>query len=230
MKSKNIAIASIALIATLAGANSAIAATFNATADRTSGLASVGDKVNVTLTDIPAEQGVYVRLCAGSLTDVATARPANCFGQGAWVSTSAAAQAQGAGDASKVVSLAVQAQFTSGSTAVDCTLQACGIHIRRDHMGGATDYSLDRFIPVSFGVAAVAKTSATLSAGKVNFEIVGQKGKLVSFKYGSKAIEKRVTSDDFKASMAVASNTKTLNVSISVAGKALFSKKLTLTN
>ena len=230
MKINKSLIASIAIVASLVTSQSAQAATFNATADRATGLQIAGDTVNVTLTDVPAEQGVYVRLCAGTLAEAATARPANCFGQGAWVSTSVAAQAQGAGDAAKVVALAVKAQFTSGSTNIDCTLQACGIHIRRDHMGGSTDFSLDRFIPVTFGTAALSNTSAELKAGKVSFEVVGQKGKLVVFKFGNKTFTRLASSDDYKTSASVGSSTKSVTVSISVAGKALLNKKLKASN
>lgn len=229
MKNKKSLIAVLAIASTLLTGLSANAAGFSVAADRTANLAIAGDTVNVTLTGVPAEQGVYVRLCQGTLAEVATARPAICFGQGSWVSTSATAISQGAGDATKPVALAVKAQFTSGTTAVDCTVQACGIHIRRDHMGGATDYSLDRFIPVTFGAAAAATTGASYQAGKVSFEVVGQNGKNLTFKYGTKTNVKKATSNDYKVTFSLTGSAETLQVSIKAASKTLFSKKLTLT-
>lgn len=231
MKKTTKLITGLALIASVLTPATAHADAFTISADRSSNLAIAGDKVNVTITGLPADEGVYVRLCAGTTAEVATARPANCFGQGSWVSLSAAAQQQGAGDASKPVELAVMAKFTSGSTAVDCTVQACGIHVRRDHMGGATDFSLDRFIPVTFGAAAAApKTSAVFKAGKVSFEVVGQNGKSLVFKYGSKTATRKATSDDYKVSFAFAGTAKTLIVSVKASGKTVLSKKLSATN
>jgi len=225
---KKIAIVSALLVATsLFGASAAQAGTFAATANKAVGLNPVGDTVIVTLTDVPADQGVYVRLCAGTMAEVATGRPTNCFGQGNWVSTNAAALGQGATDATKPVELAVMAKFTSGTTAIDCTIQACGIHIRRDHMGGATDYSLDRFIPVTFAAAApVAVTSASLKAGKVSFEVVGQIGKSLVFKYGTKTVTKKAISDDYKVSFTVASATKSIAVSVKAGTKTLLAKTI----
>lgn len=230
MKKSKTLVASIALAAAVLAPTAAHADTFAVSADRTSNLAIAGDKVYVTLSGVPADQGVYVRLCAGTVAEVSTARPANCFGQGSWVSLSTAAQQQGAGDASKPVELALMAKFTSGSTSVDCTVQACGIHVRRDHMGGATDYSLDRFIPVTFGAAAVVTNGVTYKTGKVSFEIVGQSGKSLTFKYGSKTVVKKATSDDYKISFAVAGSANSLTVSVKSASKTLLSKKVALTN
>ena len=76
MKNKKSLIAVLAIASTLLTGLSANAAGFSAAADRTANLAIAGDTVNVTLTGVPAEQGVYVRLCQGTLAEVATARPA----------------------------------------------------------------------------------------------------------------------------------------------------------
>lgn len=218
-----VAVATAALTPTAAQAD-----TFAVSADRTSNLAIAGENVSVTVSGIPADRGVYVRLCAGTLAEASVARPANCFGQGSWVSLSSVAQQQGAGDASKPVVLAVIAKFTVGSTAVDCTVQACGIHVRRDHMGGATDYSLDRFIPVTFGAAALATTKGSYKVGKVTFEIVGQNGKLLSFKYGNKTVVKKATSDDYKVTFVVTGRAKTISVIVKADNKTLLARKLLL--
>ncbi|MFM5951187.1 MAG: hypothetical protein ACKOOE_01070 [Micrococcales bacterium] len=191
----------------LAGASvvPANATAFSVSADRTSGLTAAGDTVNVTLTGVPADQGVYVRLCKGTLAEVSQARPTQCFGQGAWVSLSATQQQYGAGNAANPVALAVQAQFDS----VDCTVDACGIHIRRDHNGGSSDYSLDRFIPVTFGsptVSAPAPTNSVARAhGKISFTIVNKKGKTVTVWVGARKVVKKITSNNFVVTVPASS-------------------------
>jgi hypothetical protein len=130
-------------------------------ADKSTNLIAAGDTVVVSLANIPTDAGLYVRLCQGTPADAMKGRPANCFGQDAWVSTLAASKAQGAADATQPIKLAVKAQFTSGANNVDCLTQACLIHIRRDHMA-PTDFSLDRVIPVTFAAAA-AETKAPVA-------------------------------------------------------------------
>ncbi|MEN9606962.1 MAG: hypothetical protein RL605_790 [Actinomycetota bacterium] len=203
-KNKYAALAALALAAatSLAAVASAHADTFSVTADRSQHLTVVGDKVTVTLAGIPAGQGVYVRLCKGAMADVMKGRPTLCFGQGAWVSTDAAQLAFGAGDATKPVVLAVQSAFTSNGTAVDCQVDACGIHIRRDHMGGSTDFALDRFIPVTFGTAPAPAAVASVKAGKVQITVANAKGNQATFVVGGKKYVRNVTNDSFVFSVA----------------------------
>ena len=173
---------------------------FSVSADQSANLVAAGDTVTVTLTGLPADQGVYVRLCKGTLAEVTQARPTQCFGQGAWVSLSGTQQGYGAGNAANPIALAVQAQFD----AVNCLVDACGIHIRRDHNGGSSDYSLDRFIPVTFGVTTSAPTlhnSITRSGGKVIFTIVNKRGKNVVVWVGARRVVKHVTSKSFTISL-----------------------------
>lgn len=177
------AITATALVLATAIAGPAQAADFSVSADKSTNLIAAGDTVVVSLANIPTDAGLYVRLCQGTPADAMKGRPANCFGQGAWVSTLAASKAQGAADATQPIKLAVKAQFTSGANNVDCLTQACLIHIRRDHMA-PTDFSLDRVIPVTFVAeaapapvakkpmtkaqmkAAIAKKKAALAAAK----------------------------------------------------------------
>ncbi len=201
MKNKMYAASAITAVALLGGLFGAVAPasadSFSVSADKSKYLTAAGDKVTVTLSGVPAGQGVYVRLCKGSLADVTKARPTACFGQGAWVSTDATQLGFGAGDATKPVVLAVQAQFTSAGTAVDCTVDACGIHIRRDHNGGGADFSLDRFIPVTFGAAPVATAQASLAAGKVSVTVANAKGNKVTFVVAGKKYVRNVTADSY---------------------------------
>lgn len=182
----------------------ASATAFSVSADKSTNLVAAGDTVTVTLTGVPADQGVYVRLCKGTLAEVSQARPTQCFGQGAWVSLSATQQGYGAGNAALPVALAVQAQFDS----VDCQVDACGIHIRRDHNGGSSDYSLDRFIPVTFASvsssAPVLHNSVSRSGGKILFTIVNKKGKTVTLWVGTRRVVKKITSNEFTVSVPAA--------------------------
>jgi len=152
-----VAIAALTAVSALVATAPAQAADFGVSADKTQNLAVAGDTVTVTALNIPAGEGIYLRLCAGTLADAAKGRPVDCVGMDktVWASTDPASLAQHASDATKPLQVPVVAQFTSGSNTIDCTKVACGIHVRRDHMGGATDFTLDRFIPVTFGAAAV---------------------------------------------------------------------------
>ena len=157
-----LAVAGLTAASALTAVAPAQAADFGVTADKTQHLTIGGDTVTVTLANVPAGQGVYLRLCAGTLADVAKARPADCVGMDktVWASTDPTALAQRASDATKTQAVPVVAQFTSAGKTIDCTVVACGIHVRRDHLGGSTDYSLDRFIPLTFGAVEVAKPIA----------------------------------------------------------------------
>ena len=150
-----LAVAGLTAASALTAVAPAQAADFGVTADKTQHLTIGGDTVTVTLANVPAGQGVYLRLCAGTLADVAKARPADCVGMDktVWASTDPTALAQRASDATKTQAVPVVAQFTSAGKTIDCTVVACGIHVRRDHLGGSTDFALDRFIPVTFRAA-----------------------------------------------------------------------------
>ncbi|MEY4043690.1 MAG: hypothetical protein RL529_1257 [Actinomycetota bacterium] len=155
-----VAIAALTAVSALAAVAPAQAADFSVTADKTQNLTIAGDVVTVTANNVPAGEGIYLRLCAGTLADAAKGRPADCVGMDktVWASTDAGSLAQHASDATKPLKVPVVAQFTSGDKTIDCTKVACGIHVRRDHLGGSTDYTLDRFIPVTFGTAAALVT------------------------------------------------------------------------
>lgn len=228
MTFKKIAVVLSAVVVAATVALPAQATGFSVTADRSSGFVAAGDTVNVTLTDVPADEGVYVRLCKGTLAEVSHARPTDCFGQGAWVSLSATQQLYGAGNAALPVALAIQAEFGS----VNCLVDACGIHIRRDHNGGSSDYSLDRFIPVTFAspnVSAPAPTpnnSVARQNGKISFTIVNKKGKTVTVWVGSRHLVKRITSNNFVITLP-ASKAKWFQAVAYVGGTKLLSKKFT---
>lgn len=224
-KKSIIALAVSAVFASVA-ATPALATGFSISADKITNLVAAGDTVNVTLSGVPADQGVYVRLCKGTLAEVAQARPTECFGQGAWVSLSSVQQGYGAGNAANPVALAVQAQFDN----VNCLVDACGIHVRRDHNGGSSDYSLDRFIPVTFAdpnavVSAPVVHNGVTRVGKlVTFTIVNKKGKTVTVWVGMKKVVKKITSDNFTFTVAAPAK-GWLTATAYVSGKKLFGKR-----
>lgn len=202
------------------------AADFSVTADKSAALVADGDVVKVTLNNLPAETGVYVRLCAGTLADVSKARPANCFGQGAWVSNAASSIAQHATDAKAgSVALDVKSAFTSGTTAINCQVIACGIHVRRDHIM-PTDFSLDRFIPVTFAAESVlpTKSEVSLADSKVSITVVGQMGKKITFVVGTKKVS-RIASSDAYTFTAPAPKGKWFIASAYLGAKKIVSKK-----
>jgi hypothetical protein len=116
----------------------------------TTGLDSTGDTVSVTLKSLPADSGLFVRLCVQPQPGTRPAA-ATCDGQGVWVvenypfgppPTNGSVVKPSAGP----VTLPVRAVFG----AIDCTTTTCGVFTRRDHPSGATDFTLDTFTPLSF--------------------------------------------------------------------------------
>ena len=143
---------------TVSPANAAVSATLNKTSD----IAMAGETLTITLSGIPAGQGVYVRLCKNTDPSI---RPSLCQGGamgGAWASLSASSLAQGAVNAANPIDLAVSGQFTSSGTSVDCTIDNCVIFIRRDHLGSG-DLTLDTRIPVTFSTASAAVAPAVVA-------------------------------------------------------------------
>ena len=228
----SVAVAALTAIVALTAVTPAQAADFSVTADKTSNLKAAGDTVALTLSNLPTGQGVYLRLCAGAAADVAKARPTECVGMDktVWVSSLASALRQGAVELTAPMSLAVVAQFTAGGKSIDCSAVSCGIHVRRDHFGG-TDFSLDRFIPVTFAAAAptapVAPTAvASVAAGKVKIQVTNAKGQKVTFVVGTKKYVRTVNSDAYTFTAAAAKGAKTVKVSAVLESRSIVSAKL----
>jgi hypothetical protein len=244
IKKISIAVATSIVLATAAVAP-AQATGFAVSADKTSALVAAGDTVNVTITDLPTNTGIYVRLCASTAEQALVGRPADCFGQGSWATDNSAYFAYGAADAANPVALSVQAQFTANGHDINCLTQACGIHIRRDHLNG-TDYSLDRFVPVTFtdpnavvtppstdtdptpAVTPVVapKNGVSHSPGKVTFTFVNKKGKTVTIYVGTLRVVKKITTANFKVTVA-APTRGWFYANAYVSGVKILSKKFT---
>lgn len=175
------------------------ASEFSITADQTSNLARSGAVVNVTVNNLSPTLGIYLRLCAGTAEEAARARLTNCvsMAETIWTTANRAALAQGAVALTGPVALKVPSTFTSATGPVDCTVASCGISSRRDHLGGATDFTLDRFVPVTFAQAAVAKTRVQLRGSRVIYRIVDQMGERITFNVGSRKFTRVARSDNF---------------------------------
>jgi hypothetical protein len=230
----SVAVAALTAIVALTSVTPAQAADFAVTADNTKNLVAAGDTVTVTLANLPTGQGVYLRLCAGTLAEVAKARPTDCVGMDktVWASSLAAALRQGATDAAEPKAVSVVAQFTSAGKTIDCAVVSCGIHVRRDHFGG-TDFSLDRFIPVTFAAAAptapVTPTAvASVAAGKVKIQVANAKGQKVTFVVGSKKYVRTLNSDAYTFTAAAAKGAKTVKVSAVLGSRSIGSAQLNL--
>jgi hypothetical protein len=239
-KKVSIAIATSIVLATAAVAP-AQATGFAVGADKTTALIAAGDTVNVTISDLPANTGIYVRLCAGTVAEALVGRPADCFGQGSWATNNSAYFGYGAVDAANPVALAVQAQFTANGHDINCLTQACGIHIRRDHLNG-TDYSLDRFIPLTFADPTVIdappatdpvatpvvapRNGVSHSPGKVTFTIVNKKGKTVTVYVGARRVVKKIPNNNYKLNV-VAPTRGWFTAVAYIGGVKILSKKFT---
>jgi hypothetical protein len=199
------------------------AAGFGLTIDKVSVLNPTGDTITANIAGLAGDQGIYVRLCAMP-ADAATnqsSRPTQCDGQGKWVSNLVASQVIGAGKASEPVKLDVKAVFTVKDATVDCTKVACAIHTRRDHFGGAGDFALDRYYPVSFGAPTA---TAVYKSGRVAVTVNGAAGKTISFKLGDRVLKRTASSQNFVFS--VVSKEKSVKVSATVDAQPILNATL----
>jgi hypothetical protein len=158
LKTIVLAITSTALIAVGAVSSPANAVSpLTVTVSKTTNLAIAGETVSVSVTGIPTGQGIYVYQCASA---VASPRPASTLcrsgmTESLWLTNNGG---QGAGVASQQNQMQLLKEFTIGSTTFNCSVDSCGIFVRRDHMGGSSDFSLDTIVPISFMAAAPTPT------------------------------------------------------------------------
>lgn len=134
------------------------------TVTKTSGLALAGESVNVSVSGIPNGQGVYVYQCAASAI---TPRPdaTKCrsgMAESLWLTTNGG---MGSGVASAENPLSLVSEFTIGATTFNCSLEVCGIFVRRDHMGGSSDFTLDTIVPIEFETVDPDQEITVISAG-----------------------------------------------------------------
>jgi hypothetical protein len=225
MKKKVVAFAVLGVVLTsMSGAH---ADSFSVKVSKTKLINPTSETLTVNVTGTPANQGIYIRLCKGTSESVKNARPEECFGQGTWSSLDASQLAFGAKDLSKIQEVVVQAEFTSGNAKVNCLVDSCGIHIRRDHNGGSTDYSLDRFIPVSFVGAKGETPTASLVQKKnhISITLKGVKDANVVVTVGKKVTTKKYKKESAKLEIQL--NKGKNQVRVVVDGVEILSKNVT---
>ena len=113
-----------------------------------------GATINGGFTAFPKTAGMYIQEC---IAPVGTARPVTCSDTlQLWVSASG-----GAGSISPTgpIAMKVAGSITGKGVTVDCTVTQCGLFFRLDHTA-PTDFSEDKFFPITFKSGAAAPTLA----------------------------------------------------------------------
>jgi hypothetical protein len=126
--------------------------------DKTEDLVDAGDELSVSITGIPANQGVYVRECE---VPADGGRPVKCDNPNAvWASNDETALTQGGVDAGAPFTVKVKGLFALPTGSVDCQVTQCGLFIERDSKG-LSDRSLDASTPINFAEAVKVKQVVT---------------------------------------------------------------------
>lgn len=113
-----------------------------------------GSTVNGGFTAFPKTAGMYIQEC---VAPVGTARPVTCSDTiQLWVS---AAGGPGTTNPTGPISLKVASTITGKNVTVDCTMAQCGLFFRLDHTA-PTDFSEDKFFPITFKSGAAAPVLA----------------------------------------------------------------------
>ena len=111
-----------------------------------------GEKVTVTLTGVPAGQGVYVRQCYQASRGQRDTTGLKCNGSiqqtdlMAWATMDGA---RGSQPASAPITLTLRESVTVGGVSYPCGVRDCSIFVYRDHRG-LFDPSLDTVVPLMF--------------------------------------------------------------------------------
>ena len=123
-----------------------------------------GATINGGFTAFPKTAGMYIQEC---IAPVGNARPVTCSDTlQLWVSASG-----GAGSISSTgpIAMKVAGSITGKGVTVDCTVTQCGLFFRLDHTA-PTDFSEDKFFPITFKSGAAAPT---LTADSVEVTLNG---------------------------------------------------------
>jgi hypothetical protein len=130
-----------------------------------------GSMVTVSGSGFAPAGGVYVMFCAkptgelgtqGGRAASATCNPDQSNDHTVWKTPIPA-------DGTFSVQLKVESTFAS----TDCTKTTCGVFVRKDHMGGASDYSQDAFAPLTFSAAAAPAPSTPTTAAPAALPATG---------------------------------------------------------
>ena len=128
---------------------------------KTTGLVD-GDTVTISLADIPAGQGVYIRQCYRPAVGQRDVSGLKCNGslqrvsEMIWASSNPAFLRQGALNVSSAMSLVVKSNVVmyesdgkSVKETLPCGISDCAIFVHRDHLG-LQDTALDTVVPLTF--------------------------------------------------------------------------------
>jgi hypothetical protein len=155
MKIRSLIAATAIAISTLAFIPQAQAETFGWVSGPTTNLDPAGATINGGFTKFPTKAGMYIQQC---IAPVGTARPATCSDTlQLWVTP---AGGQGTTSPTGGIAMKVAGSITGRGVTVDCTKVQCGLFFRLDHTA-STDFSEDKFIPISFREGAMAPFLAT---------------------------------------------------------------------
>jgi len=154
MKIRSLIAATAIAISTLAFIPQAQAETFGWASGPTTNLDPAGATINGGFTKFPTKAGMYIQQC---IAPVGTARPATCSDTlQLWVTP---AGGQGTTSPTGGIAMKVAGSITGRGVTVDCTKVQCGLFFRLDHTA-PTDFSEDKFLPISFREGAAAPVLA----------------------------------------------------------------------
>ena len=155
MKIRSLIAATAIAISSLSFTAPAQAETFGWASGPVTNLDPAGATINGGFTKFPTSAGMYIQQC---IAPVGTARPATCSDTlQLWVTSTG-----GPGTVSSTggIAMKVAGSITGKGATVDCTKVQCGLFFRLDHTA-QTDFSEDKFIPISFREGAMAPFLAT---------------------------------------------------------------------
>ena len=150
-----VSITLVSLVFGFTTAPSAQAETFAFTSSSLSNLNPAGATITGSFTKFPAGKGLYIQQCN---EPVAGARPTICSSSvQAWVSDSGS---PGTVVSTSVITLNPTVTIVGNGGSADCTKVTCGLFFRVDRFG-PTDFSEDKFSPITFAAGTAAPTLAS---------------------------------------------------------------------
>jgi hypothetical protein len=154
MKRRSAITAVVIALSSLVFTSHAQAETFGWASSPLTNLDPAGATINGGFTKFPTQAGMYIQEC---VAPVGTARPTTCSDTlQVWVT---AAGGQGSISSTGGIAVKVAGSITGKGVSVDCTKVQCGLFFRLDHTA-PTDFSEDKFYPISFKSGAAAPVLA----------------------------------------------------------------------
>lgn len=153
------------LVISLISVSPSQAETFAFSSSPLTNLNPAGATINGGFTKFPTTAGMYIQQC---IAPVGTARPATCSDTiQLWVT---AAGGPGTTSPTGPIGIKVASTISGKGVSVDCTTSQCGLFFRLDHTA-PTDFSEDKFFPLTFAKGAAAPA---LAADEVTVTLNGK--------------------------------------------------------